>query len=156
MEDNETLNALVRMADDRQDDVHAQLKAAYACDKEGAEDQAIRYYEMADKLRVPDTEQRRFLICYGSSLRNVGRGDEAVEKLRQAADQYPERSEAWLFLALALSSAGDKDAAIRALLKAALLEAGDTGLGGFTRAVSEYLEEMERPDPAKAEQHAAL
>src|SRR5258708_7655882 len=71
------------------DDVNAQIEAAYGHDRAGLEREALRHYEAAHQLGVPVGERRRFTVGFGSTLRNVGRADDAVGVLAQALADDP-------------------------------------------------------------------
>jgi Flp pilus assembly protein TadD len=120
------------------DDVAAQIAAAYACDRAGDEHAAIRHYERAWQLGVPEPQRRRFLVGFGSTLRNVGRADDAVAILAQAAQDYPEYPALRAFLALALHAAGHGRAALATMLGVALDLASPGALDGYERALTEY------------------
>lgn len=141
--ESDEVKAAANFADQNPDDVVAQLRAAYGYDKHGDEAQALYYYEAALPLNIPKTEQKKFLISYGSTLSNNNRLDEAISHLKNASQIHPESSEVWVFLSIALRKAERLDEAYLALLRAIVLEAGEAGLGGFVRAVSEYLDEFE-------------
>lgn len=140
------VDAAAKKADQNPGDVVAQLQAAYACDKFGDEERALHYYEIALSLNVPKVDEKKVLICYASTLNNIGRCGDAIMHLTKASQEYPESAEVWTFLSLALRKAGNFDEAYKALLKATVIEAGAAGLGGFSRAVSEYLAEIETQD----------
>lgn len=127
------------------DAVAAQLEAAYACDRYGEESDAIGYYDAAWKLGVPSAERRKFLVGYGSTLRNVGRIAESIERLQAAADEMPDFAAFPAFLALSLHSAGRHDEALVAALDAVLLtNAATDTLAGYDRALRYYRDELAR------------
>src|SRR5689334_16091950 len=97
-------------------EVDDEIAAAYACDREGRELDAIVHYERAFALGVPDAERRGFLVGFGSTLRNVGRADDAVAVLTDALQKDPGYAPFQAFLALALLSAGHPKAAVAAML----------------------------------------
>jgi len=140
-------NALERMlaADRAPGDVFAQIAAAYACDREGAEHDAARYYDRAWRLGVPAAERRRFLVGYGSTLRNVGRADEAVVILGDAATDDPDYPATRAFLALALMSAGHPREAVATMLGVLLDVAPAGALDGYERALGDYYGELLGP-----------
>lgn len=120
------------------DDVRAQIAAAYASDRNDCEQDAIFFYDHAIKMNIPDEERPGFFIGYGSTLRNVGRTQEAVEVLRKANRMFPSDASILAFLALAMHSAGRNTEAIAAMLEAALLASRDDGFGVYERALKEY------------------
>jgi hypothetical protein len=87
---------------------------------------------------VPADRRRRFLVGYGSTLRNVGRVEESVAVLGDAAVADPDYAPFKVFLGLALHSSGEHAAAVATLLGALLdLHAGGV-LDGYERAIDEY------------------
>ena len=127
------------------DDVLAQIEAAYGHDRVGDERTALRYYEAAYHLGVPAPERRRFVVGYGSTLRNVGRADDAVGILAQAVADDPQYPPFQAFLALALFSAGHPKAALAAMLGCALDAARPGVFEGYERALTEYHQELLEP-----------
>jgi len=123
-------------------DAEAQVAAAYACDRAGDEHEAVRYYDAAWALGVPADARRRFLVGYGSTLRNVGRLDESVAILGEAVAAEPDYAPYKVFLGLALHSSGQHAAATATLLAAALDLHGGARLDGFERAIAEYQQEL--------------
>ncbi|HVK76696.1 MAG TPA: tetratricopeptide repeat protein [Kofleriaceae bacterium] len=123
-------------------DVRVQMAAAYACDRLGLERDAIAYYERAWELGVPTDERAGFLVGFGSTLRNVGRTDEAVARLAEASVEFPNDAALRAFLALALHSAGHGTLALATMLEAALAAARPDGFGPYRRALAEYQAEL--------------
>jgi tetratricopeptide (TPR) repeat protein len=129
---------------ERPGDAGAQIEAAYAFDRNGFERDAIRYYDAAYRIGVPADERRHFLVGYGSTLRNVGRADDAVGILAQAVADDPHYPPFAAFLALALLSAGHARAAMAALLGCAL-DIAPSAFDGYERALGEYHRELLEP-----------
>ena len=136
------LDSILARAGANPGDVAARIAAAYACDRDGREREAVIHYDAAWALGVPPDARRRFLVGYGSTLRNVGRVDESVAILGEAVAADPDYAPFKIFLGLALHSAGQHAAAIAALLEAALDLDGGARLDGFERAIGEYQREM--------------
>jgi tetratricopeptide (TPR) repeat protein len=122
--------------------VRAQIEAAYGHDRNNLERDAIRYYDEAYRLGVPADLKRRFLVGYGSTLRNVGRTDDAVAILGQAVADDPDYPAYAAFLALALLSAGHPKAALAAMLGVMLDIAKPGTFDGYERALGEYHAEL--------------
>jgi hypothetical protein len=142
---NPTLDALVAHAGAHPTDVHAQIAAAYALDREGREHEAVKYYDIAWTLGVPETERRNFTVGYGSTLRNVGRVSESRALLSAARDAEPAYAPYKIFLALALSSAGEHHIALATMMGALLDVARGGTIDHFERAIESYREELEAP-----------
>jgi Flp pilus assembly protein TadD len=119
-------------------DVSARIAAAYACDRAGREEEAIGHYDAAWELGVPEEQRRHFLVGYGSTLRNVGRIEEAVTRLGEALAVDPGYAPFKVFLGLALHSQGEHDAAVAILMDAVLDVHGGARLDGYERAIASY------------------
>jgi tetratricopeptide (TPR) repeat protein len=127
------------------DDPEAVLERAFALDREGREREALAYYERARELGVPGDLKRRFYVGYGSTLRNVGRADDAVGVLGEALADDPNYPPFAAFLALALLSAGHSRAALAAMLGCALDVAVPGSFDSFERALGHYHQELLEP-----------
>ncbi|MDX2088573.1 MAG: tetratricopeptide repeat protein [Kofleriaceae bacterium] len=118
--------------------VLAQIEAAFAHDRAGLERDAIRYYDAAYELGVPEERRRHFTVGYGSTLRNVGRADDAVAILARAIADDPAYPPFTAFLALALADAGHTKAALATMLGCALDVARPGAFDRYERALNEY------------------
>lgn len=138
----EHLRAARELVGQQPDDVYARIEAAMGCDRNGHEHEAIRHYDAAFQLGVPPSERRRFFVGYGSTLRNVGRIDDAIGVLGQAIADDPSYPPFAAFLALALGSAGHHKAALATMLGCALDAARADAFDGYERALTEYHREL--------------
>ncbi|HEX4454547.1 MAG TPA: tetratricopeptide repeat protein [Kofleriaceae bacterium] len=118
-------------------DLDAQRAAAYACDSDGFEADAIGYYDAAYRLGAREPE---FLVGYGSTLKNVGRLEDSLAILGQAEADPTVARAARAFRALTLHRAGRSDAAVALLVR--LVAA--TGVARYRPALESYAEELER------------
>jgi tetratricopeptide (TPR) repeat protein len=105
-------------------------------DSAGREEQAIPLYEQALAAGLAGELRARCLLQLGSSLRNVGRVDEAVTLLENARREFPEFRPLRAFLALALHSAGRDRDALRELLETIADE------GEYQRSLRAYAAEL--------------
>lgn len=133
--------AAVAAADRALDDVRLQAAAAYACDRVGREHDAVVYYTRAWELGGPADDRAGFLLGYGSTLRNVGRADDAIGILGEAVLAYPDHAALRAFLALALHSSGHHALALATMLEAGLAVA-PTAFAPYRRALGDYLDEL--------------
>jgi tetratricopeptide (TPR) repeat protein len=127
---------------DHPEDALAQIEAAYGNDRAGDERTAIIHYEEAYRIGVPADVRRRFLVGFGSTLRNVGRAEDAVNVLAAAVEADPHYPAYAAFLALALADAGHPKAALATLLGCALDAARPDAFDGYERALGEYHTEL--------------
>jgi Flp pilus assembly protein TadD len=112
---------------------------AAAHDRAGREAEAIPEYEEALRLGLPDAVTPRALLGLGSSLRNVGRHDDAVAVLEDACARFPNDHALRAFRALAVASVGRCEEALGDVL---LLVADQVELDGYDRALRFYAEEL--------------
>lgn len=144
---DEHLAAAQELAAQRPSSVLVRIEAAYALDRDGDERAAIRHYDAAWQLGVPDDLRRTFVVGYGSTLRNVGRAEEAVVVLTEEVARDPAYPPLAAFLALALHSAGHRSAALATMLGCLLdvthQHAGAVHpLDGYQRALGDYYREL--------------
>ncbi|HUQ03015.1 MAG TPA: tetratricopeptide repeat protein [Kofleriaceae bacterium] len=133
----------IALARDYPQDVRVAMAAAYACDRFGLEHDAIDHYERAWSLGVPAAERPGFLVGFGSTLRNVGRAEDAVARLAEATAEFPDDPSLRAFLALALHSTGQPALALATMLEAALAAAArPDGFGRYARALATYQQEL--------------
>ncbi|MDR2998573.1 MAG: tetratricopeptide repeat protein [Microbacterium sp.] len=99
-------------------DGRAAFEMAGMYDSMGFEAEAGVEYERALDLGLDDARHAQLAVQYGSTLRNLGRLDEAIEVLRAAPTHASTGSAPRIVLALALHSAGRKDEALRVSIEA--------------------------------------
>lgn len=136
------LDRILARADSAPDDVEARIAAAFALDRAGREREAIAHYDAAWRLGVPDERRRRFVVGYGSTLRNVSRLEESVAILGEASGEDPRYPAFKAFLALALFSSGEREAALATMLDALLDVEDSCSLDGYEAALVEYQREL--------------
>ena len=86
-------------------------------DSLGMEQVAAAHYRRALELGLDDERAARLAIQHGSTLRNLGRVDEAIEVLANAPDHPAIGDARAVFLALALHDAGRSGEAVRLLVE---------------------------------------
>ena len=121
-------------------DAVALFERAGARDAAGLEQDAAPLYRAALDAGLDDAHRPQAVIQLASTLRNLGRADEAVRMLQAEVDREPVsplRDGAAAFLALALVSLGrEREAASLALLTLA------PHLTRYTRSVTSYAEQL--------------
>lgn len=99
-------------------DGRAAFELAGMYDAMGFEAEACAEYERALKLGLDEARHAQLAVQYGSTLRNLGRFDEAIAVLSAAPTHESTGSAPRVVLALALHSAGRKDEALRVAIEA--------------------------------------
>lgn len=115
-----------------------QFELANAYDGAGREAEAIPLYESAIQAGVAGDRERRARVQLGSSLRNVGRADEAVSVLDEVVRRYPGSPSAECFLALALADAGRPREAVARLVDLVARTATDDDTVDYRAALQRY------------------
>ena len=109
----------------------------------GEEKEAIPYYQQAIDHGLDGDDLQECLVCLGSSQRNVGDFEEAVETLEEAADQFPDNNSSRAFLALAYYSDGQDDKAVQILLDLLLKTTKDKDILAFANALDYYKDNLD-------------
>lgn len=99
-------------------DGRAAFELAGMYDSMGFEAEAAAEYDRALELGLDPARHAQLAVQYGSTLRNLGRLDEAIAMLEAAPTHASTGSAPRVVLALALHSAGRKDEALRVALEA--------------------------------------
>lgn len=120
-------------------DGRAAFELAGMYDSMGFETEAGAEYERALGLGLDAARHAQLAVQYGSTLRNLGRLDEAIAVLRAAPTHESTGSAPRIVLALALHSAGRKDEALRVALEAQLetLPRYQRSMRGYAAALTE-------------------
>lgn len=141
LSDLERISAIDALAAERDaDDPRALFERAGARDSAGIEAEAEELYRAALSRGLPEEQRSQAVIQLASTLRNLGRVDEALELL-EAEYAHTEgtalHDAVAAFLALALVSAGEPERAA-----AVALQALAPHLPRYTRSVTGYAREI--------------
>lgn len=124
------------------DDPLVMFEVGGSYDVLGAEEEAIPYYQRAIDAGLQDPDLQECLVCLGSSLRVVGRADEAVKALEKAVASHPELPSGRVFLALAYLDDDRIDESVATLLDVILDIAQDEDLETYSSALEYYRDEL--------------
>ncbi|MBS2773098.1 tetratricopeptide repeat protein [Anoxybacillus rupiensis] len=117
------------------------LEIGFTLDAMGKEEEAIHYYEKALSLGLPAEQRCVALLCLGSSLRNIGKLDDAKHILKTAMDEFPNHIGIHCFYALAQYHAGEHGQSVRTLINAILLLSPES-VKPFTQSLQYYVNEL--------------
>lgn len=130
-------------------DGRAAFELAGMYDSMGFEAEAGEEYERALRLGLDEARHAQLAVQYGSTLRNLGRLDEAIAVLRAAPTHPSTGSAPRVVLALALHSAGHKDEALRVAIEAQV-----EALPRYQRSMRAYAAALTGPSAAVSVQGA--
>jgi cyanophycin synthetase len=111
-------------------------------DSAGRADEAIPHYERALELGLPDALVPRALVQLGSSLRNVGRTDDAIALFDDAVARFPDDAALRLFRAFALATAGRDREALVDVLDLARTRIDAPEMERYARSLESYTREL--------------
>ena len=123
------------------------LEAAFVHDGVGREAEAVVLYRSALAAGLEPPQRRQALVCLGSSLRALGRHEEARQTLEQAVHEHPTAGEAKAFLAMTLHNCGHSQAAVEMLLQLLAESSADPGIRAYRRAIAFYARDVGRNWP---------
>ncbi|RVX45904.1 tetratricopeptide repeat protein [Nonomuraea polychroma] len=137
----EARQLLVELARRHPDDVNVAYQTAWVHDTLGLEAEAVPYYERALAGAGLSAEDRRgALTGYGSTLRVLGRFEEALEVFGRGLAEFPGDPALRTFMAMALHNAGRSAEAVSTLLK---VVAESDKSGGYRRAIEYYADNLD-------------
>ncbi|MEU7895704.1 tetratricopeptide repeat protein [Nonomuraea sp. NPDC049152] len=134
----EARELLVALSAQHPDDGDVARATAYVHDSLGLEHEAVPYYERALELGADD--RIGLFTGFGSTLRVIGRYDDALAVLERGLAEFPGDPSLRAFKAMALYNTGQDREAVSTLLKL-LAEGGQTG--GYARAVAYYADNLD-------------
>lgn len=109
----------------------------------GEEQEAIPYYQQAIAAGLEGNDLQECLVCLGSSQRNVGDFEEAVQTLEKVVDQFPDNNSGKVFLALAYYSDAREDEAVRLLLELLLKTTTDQNILNYADPLDYYKDNLD-------------
>jgi tetratricopeptide (TPR) repeat protein len=109
----------------------------------GEEREAIPYYQKAIQAGLDGADLQECLVCLGSSQRNIGNFNEAVEILEKVTEQFPENNSGKVFLALAYYSDGREDEAVHLLLELLLTTTNDQNILDYADPLDYYKDNLD-------------
>ncbi|QEV16512.1 tetratricopeptide repeat protein [Streptomyces alboniger] len=125
-------------------DTEVAYQTAWVHDTLGLEAEAVPYYERA--LAGPGLsadDRRGALLGLGSTYRILGRYEEAVATLGDAAAEFPDDGALRTFLAMALYNTGRTHDAMEMLLTLLAATSKDPGIAGYRPAIEEYAKDLD-------------
>ena len=120
------------------DEAEREYELGGAHDSAGREEQAIPHYERALALGLREDLVPGALLQLGSSLRNVGRNDEALALFDDAVARFPDHAALRLFRAFALATAGRDREALVDVLELARTRIDAPDIDRYRRSLESY------------------
>ena len=136
--------ALIELASRTPDHAIVLYEAACVHDFLGLEAQAVPYYVRALALGLPDETARNAMLGLGSTLRTLGRYEDAERTLREGLTRLPNAHELRTFLAMALYNLGRHHEAMQLLLGVIADTSADPNVRALERAIRFYAEDLDR------------
>jgi len=125
------------------DDAILNYQCAWTHDRAGFETEAIPFYEKAIEIGLQGEDLRGAMLGLGSTLRALGRYEDAVELLGRGREQFPDNREFDAFLAMALYNTGAGRKAASLLLKTLAETSSDPGLARYREAILFYADRLD-------------
>ena len=138
----ESQDILLALLEEFPEDPEVLFEVGGAFDVMGYESEAIPYYRQAIEAGLEGAELHECLICLGSSYRNVGEFDEAVEILESTVEQYPNNNSGRAFLALAYYSDEQYEDAVRILVELLLETTNDDDILAYADTLEYYKDNL--------------
>lgn len=139
----ESQNILLDLLAEHPNDPLVLYEVGGSYDVLGEEKEAIPYYQKAIAQGLDGDDLQECLVCLGSSHRNVGNFDDAVQTLEKAVKQFPDDNSGKVFLALAYYSDGREDDAVRLLLELLLETTTDENILAYADPLDYYKDNLD-------------
>jgi tetratricopeptide (TPR) repeat protein len=140
----EARDALRELAARSLSDAEVQYEAACVHDFLGHEREAVPYYIAALQGELPSGKRQGAYLGLGSTLRTLGRYQEASAVLHEGIAAFPEAGELRVFMAMVDYNLGHTKRAFEALLALVAETSEDQGIRSYRKAISFYAQDIER------------
>jgi tetratricopeptide (TPR) repeat protein len=120
----------------------AKFELGNAYDYLGKEQEAIPLYEKAIQMGLTSEYEAYALLQLGSSLRNIGRVDEAVGILSDAEKHYPELPSITMFLGMAMYDSDSHSEALSTVLNAMLRHLKTSDIERYGIGLKNYIKDI--------------
>lgn len=145
--DEEARAMLLEIVTDNPEHAVANLQCAWVHDKLGLEAEAVPFYERAISLGLESDDLHPALLGLGSTLRALGRYQEALRVLDRAVTEFPEDRALAVFRAMAQYNNGQAKEACETLLTQLVETTGDPQITSYRAALESYAEDLDRTWP---------
>ncbi|WP_229075579.1 tetratricopeptide repeat protein [Actinoplanes sp. DH11] len=119
-------------------------QTAWVHDVLGLEAEAVPHYRAAIAGGLPDADLADTMLGLGSTLRALGRDDEAEEAFQAALRRFPGHRPLRAFHALLRYNAGDARQAVAELLHLLVETTADPDIQQYGRALTSYADDLDR------------
>jgi tetratricopeptide (TPR) repeat protein len=142
--DDETklIEYFLEVAEKYPNSARAKFELANAYDFTRQEETAISLYEDAISIGLDAECEAYALLQLGSSLRNVGRIDDAISILADAEHRYPEFPSITMFLGMAMHDKNKNTEALRKTLNAMLRHLKTSDMERYRMALENYIKDI--------------
>lgn len=117
-------------------------QAAWLCDVQGKERDAVPYYERAIQNGLVDDDLRGALLGLGSTYRCLGEYDKSIAVLRQGIEKFADAREFAVFLAMALYNQQQCNEAMQLLLANLIETTSDPDILRYKNAITFYQDKL--------------
>ncbi|MER6116580.1 tetratricopeptide repeat protein [Streptomyces sp. NPDC001743] len=122
-------------------------QTAWAHDSLGLEAQAVPFYQRAlDGTGLPAEDRHGAFLGLGSTLRVLGRYEEARAVLGRGLTEFTDDAALRTFLAMTLYNLGEAREAVSTLLKVTAATSADPGIQAYRRAVEHYADRLDETE----------
>ena len=122
----------------------AHLHIAWSYDQESKESAALPHYESALHGELETDDRFETLFGLASTLRSLGRYEDAIGYFERTIADYPERIEVKPFYAMCLYNLGQHKAATELLLDLLASTTDSAAIKRYQRAISLYAKDLDR------------
>ncbi len=143
-ESEEALARLRALHERNPDHPGVNLQLAWTHDKLGKESEAVPFYQAALSGGLDENDAMNALLGLGSTLRALGRYEEAASTLGEAVHRFPSDRALRVFNALALYNVGKAKQACENLLRLLIETTADDRIGAYRPALAEYAADLDR------------
>lgn len=134
---------LIKLVGEFPNDAMINYQCAWSFDVLEKEVEAIRYYENAIDLGLPDADLKEAYLGLGSTYRSIGEYDKSKEVFEDAITKFDDNS-LKVFYAMTLYNLEKHSSSMEILLRMIAEVSEDESIRGYSKAIEFYSDKLDR------------
>jgi predicted Zn-dependent protease len=138
------LPLLLSLRSEQPDDATIAALAAWTHDSLGLEAEAVAHYRAAAAGDLPEADRRAVMLGFASTLRVLGRDEEAGQVFAAAVEQFPDFPALRVFQAMHFYDLGQGTEALAQVIRVLVASCDERSIRRYRRALSAYADDLDR------------
>lgn len=118
-------------------------QCGWSFDALGLEKEAVKYYEKAISIGLPEEDMQNALIGLGSTYRVLGEYEKSKAVFKKAIEKFPDNTAMKVFYAMTLYNLNECSKAMEILLNCLVRTSSDETISRYRKAIEFYSDKLD-------------